>query len=90
MSEAGTRLDKYLWCARVVKSRQLARRLVEQGLVRLNRVKIHKPSQNIREGDVLTFVWAGRLHIWRVNSIPSRRGPASEARLLYQELSDGD
>jgi ribosome-associated heat shock protein Hsp15 len=73
----------------VVKTRLSARRLVEQGVVRLNRVKIHKPSQNIRQGDVLTFVWAGRLHVWRVNSIPSRRGRAAEARLLYQELGDG-
>jgi len=90
MPEAEIRLDKYLWCTRLVKSRELARELIEQGSVRLNRVKVLKPSHSIRPGDVLTFFWCGRLHIWRVNSIPMRRGPAAEARLLYQELVETD
>lgn len=87
MPEAGIRLDKYLWCARVVKSRQLAKAFIEQGSVRLNRVKVLKPSHTIRAGDVLTFFSAGRAHVWRVSSIPLRRGPPAEARLLYQDLA---
>jgi ribosome-associated heat shock protein Hsp15 len=90
MPEPEIRLDKYLWCARLMKSRQLAREFIEQGAVRLNRIKVLKPSHSIRPGDVLTFFWCGRLHIWRVNAIPVRRGPASEARLLYQELAEDD
>jgi ribosome-associated heat shock protein Hsp15 len=88
MSEAGVRLDKYLWCARLVKSRQVAREFIEQGSVRLNRVKVLKPAHTIREGDVLTFFWSGRMHVWRVSSIPLRRGPAPEARLLYRDLTE--
>jgi ribosome-associated heat shock protein Hsp15 len=90
MPDAGIRLDKYLWCARLVKSRQLAREFIEQGSVRLNRVKVLKPSHGIREGDILTFFWSGRPHVWRVSAIPLRRGPPAEARLLYQELAEPD
>lgn len=90
MSDPGVRLDKFLWCARLVKTRELARKLIEQGCVRLNRVKIIKPGHGVRPGDVLTFICSGRLHVWRVNSIPARRGPAAEARLLYEELSHKD
>jgi ribosome-associated heat shock protein Hsp15 len=73
-----------------VKTRELARRLIEGGGVRLNRVKVTKPGHNVRKGDVLTFVWVGRLHVWRINSLPLRRGPAAEARLHYDELAGSD
>jgi ribosome-associated heat shock protein Hsp15 len=88
MSEAGIRLDRYLWCTRLVKSRHLARELIEHGAVRLNHVKVRKPSHIIRPGDVLTFFSSGHMHIWRVNCIPLRRGPAAEARLLYEDLAE--
>jgi ribosome-associated heat shock protein Hsp15 len=87
MPDEGIRLDKFLWCARIVKTRGLARRMVEQGVVRLNRSRIVKPGQNIHIGDVLTFVWSERLHVWRVRALPKRRGTALEARLLYDEIS---
>lgn len=88
MSETGIRLDKFLWCARLVKSRDMARKLVERGTFRLNRAKVLKPGRDVRPGDVLTFVWSGRLHVWRVALIPTRRGPAAEARQLYEELGE--
>jgi ribosome-associated heat shock protein Hsp15 len=88
MSDPGIRLDKFLWCARVVKTRELARRMIEQGKVRLNRIKILKPGHGVRQGDILTFFWSGQLHVWRVIAIPARRGPAAEARLLYDELGE--
>jgi ribosome-associated heat shock protein Hsp15 len=87
MPEAGIRLDKFLWCARIVKTRGLARQMVEQGVVRLNRARIAKPGHDIHIGDVLTFVWSERLHVWRVRALPKRRGTALEARLLYDEIS---
>jgi ribosome-associated heat shock protein Hsp15 len=87
MPEAGIRLDKFLWCARIVKTRGLARQMVEQGVVRLNRARIVKPGYDIHIGDILTFVWSERLHIWRVRALPRRRGTALEARLLYEEIS---
>jgi ribosome-associated heat shock protein Hsp15 len=87
MPEAGIRLDKFLWCARIVKTRGLARQMVEQGVVRLNRARIVKPGHDIHIGDILTFVWSERLHVWRVRALPKRRGSALEARLLYEDVS---
>jgi ribosome-associated heat shock protein Hsp15 len=86
MPEPGIRLDKFLWCARIVKTRAIARQMIEQGVVRLNRARIVKPGHDIRIGDVLTFVWSERLHVWRVRALPKRRGTADEARVLYEEL----
>ncbi len=77
------RLDKWLWYARVVKSRTLAATLVEEGKVRLNRERITKPSQSVRVGDVLTISVGPRVRILEVAAIGTRRGPASEAQALY-------
>jgi ribosome-associated heat shock protein Hsp15 len=88
MPEPGIRLDKFLWCTRLVKTRTIARRMIEEGAVRLNRVRVVKPGHDIKIGDILTFVWSERLHVWRVKALPQRRGPAAEARLLYDELGD--
>lgn len=81
------RVDRWLWFARVVKSRTLAAGLVEAGRVRLNRDKIAKASQNVRLGDVLTLTVGPRLRILKVVGLGKRRGPAPEARLLYEDLS---
>lgn len=77
------RLDKWLWFARVVKSRTLAATLVEEGKVRLNRERTTKPSQAVRIGDVLTISVGSRVRILEVAAIGVRRGPASEAQALY-------
>jgi ribosome-associated heat shock protein Hsp15 len=88
MPEPDSRLDKWLWCARIVKTRKLAHDLVETGSIRLNRRKVSKPGHAVRPGDVLTFVWAERLRILRILAIPSRRTPPTAARLLYRDLND--
>jgi ribosome-associated heat shock protein Hsp15 len=90
MPEHNGRLDKWLWCARIVRTRALARDMVALGIVRLNRRKVAKPAHEIKPGDVLTFVWADRLRVLRVNAIPSRRDRAAAARLLYEELTARD
>lgn len=81
------RLDRWLWFARVVKSRTLAAGLVTDGRVRVNREKVTKPSQSIKPGDVLTVVVGPRLRILKVLAIGERRGPASEAQALFEDLS---
>ncbi|HWV81493.1 MAG TPA: RNA-binding S4 domain-containing protein [Hyphomicrobiaceae bacterium] len=81
------RLDKWLWFARVVKSRTLAAGLVEDGKVRLNRERTTKPSQAVRVGDVLTIAVGPRIRVLEVAAIGSRRGPASEAQALYVDRS---
>ena len=87
-SDAGQlRLDKWLWFARVVKSRTMAAGLVEEGKVRLNRERTTKPSQSVRVGDVLTIAVGPRIRVLEVAGIGTRRGPASEAQALYVDRS---
>lgn len=81
------RLDKWLWFARVVKSRTQAAGLVSEGHVRINRVKADKPSQAVRPGDVLTIGLRGRVRILEVLGGGVRRGPPAEAAALFNDLS---
>lgn len=83
------RLDKWLWFARIIKSRTLAAQLVEDGKVRVNRVRATKPSQVVRSGDVLTIAVRGRIQVLKVLAASERRGPPAEARLLYEVVSPG-
>ena len=70
-----------------MKTRSLATALVSRGKVRVNRQRIVKPSQPVRPGDVLTIALRGGVRVLRVADAGSRRGPAPEARLLYDDLS---
>ncbi|CAM5483947.1 ribosome-associated heat shock protein Hsp15 [Aquamicrobium terrae] len=81
------RIDKWLFFARAVKSRSLAARLVVAGRVRINRDKAAQASDLVRPGDVLTITLEGRILVWKVAAPGSRRGPAEEARTLYEDLS---
>ena len=81
------RLDKWLWFARIVKSRTLAAQLVQDGKVRVNRAKVAKPAQTVRPEDVLTIVIRGNIQVLKVLAPGARRGPPAEARLLYEMLS---
>lgn len=84
------RLDKWLWCARFMRARSDCARLVGQGSVRINRQATDKPHARLRVGDVLTLPMRGEVRVVRVIALGRRRGPASEARLLYEELGDPD
>jgi ribosome-associated heat shock protein Hsp15 len=90
MSATGLRLDKWLWYARFYKSRSLAAKLCETAAMRINGSPVAKAHYLIREGDVLTFAWNGRIRVIRVLALGSRRGPATEARALYADLAAGD
>jgi ribosome-associated heat shock protein Hsp15 len=81
------RLDKWLWHARLVKSRTLASRLVTEGKVRVNREKVTKPAHSIKPGDVITAVVHARIRVLKIQHLGARRGPASEAQTLYEDLS---
>ena len=83
---ASIRLDKWLWQARFCKSRALAARLVGDGAVRLNAQRVTKPATPLRVGDGLSFAQGGRVRSVRVLALGSRRGPAPEARALYDDL----
>lgn len=83
------RLDKWLWQARFFKSRTMASRLCAEGRVRIDGVPVDKAHHALRVGTVLTFPQARRIRVVRVLALGERRGPASEARLLYDDLTDG-
>jgi ribosome-associated heat shock protein Hsp15 len=84
------RVDKWLWFARFFKSRTLAAEMVTLGRVRLNGERCEKASQNVRQGDVLTFAAGSRVRVVKVLGDGARRGPASEARTLYEDLSPAE
>ncbi|MCT8988841.1 RNA-binding S4 domain-containing protein [Chelativorans sp. SCAU2101] len=86
-SDERQRIDKWLFFARVVKSRSLAAKLAQAGRVRVNRSKIDQASHAVRPGDVLTITLDRRILVYRVLAPGSRRGPAEEARLLYDDLT---
>ncbi|WP_127144149.1 RNA-binding S4 domain-containing protein [Pelagibacterium montanilacus] len=86
-TEPRQRLDKWLWYARVARSRSLAQKLVASGAVRVNGQRCVAPDRRIAPGDGLTIAIAGRIRVLRVRDPGARRGPATEARLLYEDLS---
>ena len=81
------RLDKWLWCARLTRTRSGAARLIEAGKVRVNGARALKPSRLVQAGDVVTASWLGKLTVVRVLGSAERRGPASLARALYEDLT---
>ncbi|SMC93290.1 RNA-binding S4 domain-containing protein [Primorskyibacter flagellatus] len=81
------RVDKWLWHARFFKTRSLAAKIVTAGAVRLNGTRIAKSAVVVGPGDVLTFAKGDRVCVVRVLEIGTRRGPASEAQALYEDLS---
>lgn len=84
------RADVWLWRARFFKTRSMACRFVEKGRIRLTRAglesRIDKPSRVLKSGDVLVFGLGGRIIAVRVLGSGERRGPASEARELYEAV----
>ena len=84
---ASLRLDKFLWFARIVKTRALAQQLAEQGRLRLNGRVIDKAHTIVRPGDVLSFAQNGAVRVLKIEALPVRRGPPAEARALYSELT---
>ena len=83
---ATLRLDKWLWQARFFRSRGLAASTIAAGHVRLNGARVTKPAAAVGAGDVLTFAQGSRVRLVRVTALGQRRGPAPEARMLYDDL----
>lgn len=81
------RLDKWLFFSRAVKSRTLAQKLIEAGVVRVNSERTDRSDHKIGVGDVLTMTVHEQVRVWRVLDPGSRRGPAPEAQGLYEDLS---
>jgi len=83
-----TRLDKWLFCARLCRTRETAQTVIEAGKVRLNGARVKKPGHAVRPGDVLTLALGGQVRAVKVLLCADRRGQAAEALLLYEIAPD--
>jgi ribosome-associated heat shock protein Hsp15 len=89
MQTESLRIDKWLWHARFYRTRGLAQQAASSGVLRLNNVRVEKASVAVRPGDVLTVPRGHReVAVIRIQALGVRRGPASEARALYDVISD--
>jgi ribosome-associated heat shock protein Hsp15 len=86
-SDARQRIDKWLWHARVVRTRSAASGLVASGHVRLNAQRIDAASRAVKTGDVVTVALDRSVRILKVTGFAERRGDATAARRLYEDLS---
>ena len=82
------RLDRFFYFIRLVKSRTLAQGLIEAGHVRVDGRRVAKSSEDVGIGSVIALPLHGKVRVLKVLALPSRRGPASEARTCYEELGD--
>ncbi|HEY0301810.1 MAG TPA: RNA-binding S4 domain-containing protein [Rhizomicrobium sp.] len=84
------RIDKWLWHARFYKTRVLAQEAADKGRVRVNGIRVEKAGRGIRLGDVLTVPFGSEVLVVRVVAFGERRGPAPEARALYEIVAGLD
>ena len=81
------RLDKWLWDARLFKTRALASKAISNGRFRLNGDLMSKPHRQANCGQVLTFSQGARIRVVRIKALGLRRGPAKDAALLFDDLA---
>ena len=80
------RIDRFLFFIRLLKSRTLAQSVIDQGHLRIDGKRVEKPSEAVRTGGIVALPLHGDVRILRVLCLPTRRGPAAEARACYEEL----
>lgn len=81
------RIDKFLWFARLARSRSAAQALAEAGAIRLDGRRVDRAHTSVRVGSVIAFVQGDAVRVVRVLALPSRRGPASEAATLFADAA---
>lgn len=82
------RLDRFLWWARITKTREQAQAMAEGGHLRLDGRRIDRAHAAVRVGSVISCFRGGRVRILRVETLPTRRGPPAEAAALVTELAN--
>ncbi|MGF1611886.1 MAG: RNA-binding S4 domain-containing protein [Kiloniellales bacterium] len=86
MTDDSLRVDKWLWHARFFRTRSLAAKLCNAGLLRIGGSLVSKAHHKLKPGDVLTFPQGRHIRVVKVLALAERRGPAEEARKLYEDL----
>jgi ribosome-associated heat shock protein Hsp15 len=82
------RIDKFLFFIRLIKSRTQAQALIDEGRTRIDGRRVEKPSDTVKVGSTIAMPLRGEVRILRVLALPTRRGPAPEARACYEELAE--
>ena len=90
VAEDRQRIDKWLWHARVVRTRSAAAALAASGRVRVNGQRIDAASRAVRAGDVVTVALDRTVRVLKVLGFSDRRGSAEAARILYDDVQKGD
>ena len=80
------RIDRYLHCIRLTKSRSLAQAIIDQGHLRLDGKRVLKPSEPVHVGSIIALPLRGDVRVLKVIALPERRGTAVEARCAYEEI----
>lgn len=80
------RIDRWLWHARLVRTRSAAAALADSGYVRVNGMRIDAPGRMVRAGDVITVALERNVRVLKVRGFRERRGPAGSGETLYEEL----
>jgi ribosome-associated heat shock protein Hsp15 len=80
------RIDRFLFFIRLAKSRTLAQAIIETGHVRIDSRRVAKPSEEVKVGQVVALPIRDQVRVIRVLELPSRRGPAAEARSAYEVI----
>ena len=80
------RIDRFLHCIRLVKSRTAAQSLVHAGHIRIDGKRVMKCAEDVRPGQVVALPLRGAIRILRVTTLPARRGPAADALCHYEEV----
>jgi ribosome-associated heat shock protein Hsp15 len=86
-AEDGQRIDRWLWHARLVRTRGDAAALAGAGYVRVNGARVAAPSRQVRTGDVITVALDRSVRVLKVRGFVERRGPATTAQTLYEDLT---
>ncbi len=86
IAEPTLRADKWLWYARFFKTRSLAAKLCNAGKLHVSGEAVSKAHHKVKPGDVLTFPQGRHVRVVKLLELGTRRGPAPEARLLYEDL----
>jgi ribosome-associated heat shock protein Hsp15 len=87
LSDDRQRIDKWLWHARIVRTRGAAAALAASGHVRLNGARIDAPAKAVKAGDVVTVALDARVRVLKVTGFAERRGAAEAGRALYEDLA---
>ena len=84
------RIDKLLWFLRFAHNRVMARKLAEQGHVRMNGRRIERGHVKVRQGDILTIPQGKFVHVVRIIALPERRSSSAQAQSCYEILQTGN